>query len=86
MEMKKEEVEQKINELKPVVQRDSAGGIFEIVSIEGMKATLRLSANPGIGTFKVQGKITGPKEITLDVQKKVAAKLKALGITAKFVD
>lgn len=86
MGIPKEEIEKKIEELKPMVTAWGGGSALEIVKVEGNKVTLKLIPNPNFGTFKVQGKIIGPKEAAEEAKPKIEARLKPLGIAVKFVN
>lgn len=86
MGLTKEEIEKKIEELKPMVLVQGGGSKLELVKSEGNKVTLKIIPNLSFGTFKVQGKIFGPKEAAKEAEVKVEERLKSLGIAVKFVD
>jgi hypothetical protein len=88
VELTKEEIEKKVNEVKPMVAMNGVGSTLDIVKINGNKVDLKLTISPSFPVFKVKGKIYGPKEVAVDLKKKIEDSLKSKlpGIVISFSD
>lgn len=73
---------------KALKQIPQMGFAMETIENKGTSVKLKVVVPSGIGTFKVKGKIIGPKEIAEETKSKIEKHLKANfnSISVTFVD